>query len=104
MREYRFWVYIMASRSRTLYVGVTSSLERRVWEHKNGVFDGFSKTYRCNRLVHRERFQHAGTAFAREKQLKGWSRIKKVALIQEENSGWVDLSADWGKAIEEIPF
>lgn len=97
MREYRFCVYVMASRSRTLYIGVTSAIERRVWEHKNGLFDGFSKVYRCHRLVYLEHFQYAVAAFAREKQLKRWSHQKKVTLIERENPVWADLSESWGE-------
>ncbi len=81
MREYHFYVYIMVSRSLTLYIGFTSRLEFRVDQHKNGKFEGYSKTYRCHRLVYFERFQTAVVGIAREKQLKRWSRAKKIALI-----------------------
>ncbi len=74
MREYHFYVYIMASRSLTLYIGFTSNLQVRVQQHKDDVFDGFSKQYQCHRLVYFERYQTAQVAIAREKQLKRWSR------------------------------
>ncbi len=100
MREHRFYVYIMASRSRTLYIGFTSEIEARVWKHKNDVYDGFSKTYQCHRLVYLERYGDAAVAIAREKQLKRWSRSKKLTLILRDNPAWADLSKDWGKPIK----
>ena len=99
MQEKTFWVYIMTNRSKTLYVGVTSRLQTRVWEHKNHVFAGFTDRYRVDRLVWYEIFATASAAIAREKQLKGWSRIKKMALIVKLNPGWRDLSEDWGKPL-----
>jgi putative endonuclease len=91
MAEYHFYVYIMASRSLTLYIGFTSDLEKRVWDHKNDVYDGFSKTYQCHRLVYFENFQTAVVGIAREKQLKRWSRAKKIALIKTMNPAWAHL-------------
>jgi putative endonuclease len=85
----------MASRSRTLYCGVTSSIRARTWEHKHGVFQGFTWQYKCERLVWFETFQYVDHAIAREKQIKRWRREKKLALIEEENPTWEDLSADW---------
>ena len=102
MREYHFYVYIMASRSLTLYIGFTSKLQLRVSQHKNGTFEGFSKTYQCHRLVYYEHFQFATNGIKREKQLKRWSRTKKIALIKTMNPAWADLSEDWGKPI--APF
>ena len=99
MRERAYYVYIMASRSLTLYIGFTSNIEKRVWQHKNGTFEGFSKSYNCTRLVFLERYQTALVGIAREKQLKRWSRVKKLALIREANPTWIDLSEDWGKPI-----
>jgi putative endonuclease len=99
MREYHFYIYIIASRSRTIYIGFTSDLENRVWQHKNDVFDGFSKQYACHRLVYFEDYQTAVVAIAREKQLKRWSRAKKLALIEKVNPTWEDLSEAWGKPI-----
>ena len=85
------WVYIMSSHSRCLYIGVTSELSGRVWEHKNGVFEGFTKKYKINQLVYHELFHDIESAIAREKQLKGWTRAKKIALIEQMNPGWEDL-------------
>ena len=102
MREHMYYTYIVASRSRNFYVGMTSDIEGRVWQHKNEVYEGFSQRYRCHRLVYFERYVTAAIAIAREKQLKRWSRTKKVALIEQENSAWEDLSEQWGTPIE--PF
>jgi putative endonuclease len=99
MREYHFYVYIMASRGLTLYIGFTSKLQLRVSQHKNGTFEGFSKTYNCHRLVYYQHFQYALNGIKREKQLKRWSRVKKIALIKSMNPAWADLSEDWGKPI-----
>jgi putative endonuclease len=78
-----------------LYVGVTSNLEGRVWEHKNGVNAGFTKKYQCNKLVYYEVYQWIQDAIAREKQLKAGSRQKKIDLIVAENPEWKDLSEGW---------
>ena len=84
----------MSSPSRTLYTGVTNDLERRVNEHKNGMFDGFTKRYRVNRLVYFQETNDVNAAIAAEKQIKGLSRSKKIALIEGENPTWQDLSAE----------
>jgi putative endonuclease len=102
MREYHFYVYIMASRSRTLYIGFTSRLQLRVQQHKQGVFEGFTNAYDCHRLVYFEHYQTATVAIAREKQLKRWSRSKKIVLLEKENPTWEDLSADWGEPVERF--
>src|SRR5256885_1946886 len=94
----RYFVYILASKSRKLYVGVTSDLERRVFEHKNKLADGFTKQYRIDRLVHFEETSDVMSAIEREKQIKGWLREKKIALIESGNSTWADLSEAWYKA------
>lgn len=86
-----YWVYIMASRSRVLYIGVTNDLERRVDEHKQGMTPGFTQRYRINRLVYREEFADIRDAIAREKQIKGWVRSRKIQLIEERNPVWDDL-------------
>ena len=86
------WAYIMSSHSRCLYIGVTSDLHGRVWEHKNGVLEGFSKKYKTHDLVYQEFLYDIESAIAREKQLKGWSRAKKIALIEKINPGWEDLA------------
>jgi putative endonuclease len=85
----------MASRSRTLYVGVTGNLQKRVFEHKWREHEGFTARYNCDRLVWFERFQDVQKAIAREKELKGWRRSKKLALIELINQGWLDLSREW---------
>ncbi len=99
-REYRFYVYIMSSKSRRIYTGVTNSIERRVRQHKAGEIEGFTKRYKINRLVHYETFQYVRAAIRREKEIKGWNRAKRVALIERENPTWDDLAEDWGKPIE----
>jgi putative endonuclease len=86
------WVYIMSSHSHCLYVGVTSDLHGRVWEHKNGAYEGFSKKHKTHYLVYQEFFDDIELAIAREKQLKGWSRAKKIGLIEKINRGWEDLT------------
>jgi putative endonuclease len=93
MREY--FIYIVASRSRNLYIGVTNDLARRVAEHKSGETGGFTSRYRIGRLVYMETTNDVGAAIAREKQLKGLSRAKKVALIESVNPGWYDLVREW---------
>ncbi len=102
MQERRFCVYIVASRTRVLYIGVTSNIEVRALQHKNKTFAGFTADYNCNRLVYYERFSTPNRAIAREKQLKGWSRPKKLALIKTTNPTWIDLSEEWGKPVQ--PF
>ena len=89
------YVYIAASRSRTLYIGVTSNLRQRIWKHKNKVFKGFTAKYRIDRLVYYESFSSMHSAIAREKQLKRWSRAKKLELIARMNPTWSDLSEGW---------
>ena len=88
MRAY--YVYIMASRSRVLYTGVTNDLPRRVDEHKRGLIPGFTSTYRITRLVHFEAFADVHEAIAREKQIKGWVRARKIRLIEQHNPTWED--------------
>ena len=97
--EHQYWVYIMSSLSGTLYIGVTSDLGLRVWQHKIGAFEGFSKKYSCTRLVYREEFDSVFRALSREKQLKGWRRSKKVALIERQNPRWEDLYSHMDKEI-----
>ena len=90
-----YYVYILANRSHTLYIGVTNDLERRVREHKSGGFEGFTKQYHITRLVYYETFRYVGQAIRREKELKGWLRAKKIELIETTNKHWVDLAAGW---------
>jgi putative endonuclease len=87
-----YYVYILASISRTLYIGFTGDLPRRLHQHKTGAIQGFTKRYRVNRLVHLETFTDVRDAKAREHQLKGWIRKKKIALIEADNPEWDDLS------------
>ncbi len=75
-----------------LYIGVTNDLQRRLYEHKNGMLDGFTKKYNIHKLVHYEEFQNVEDAIAREKQLKGWTRLKKDNLITANNPDWRELS------------
>ena|ERR1700722_14182912 len=92
------YVYILSSKSKRLYVGLTTTLQQRIWQHKNGYFeDSFTARYNIHDLVYYERFGDIYTAIAREKQLKRWSRIKKIQLIVASNPDWRDLSSDWGK-------
>ena len=85
-------VYIMASASGVLYIGMTNDLERRVLEHKAGLVRGFSSKYKTKNLVYFETFRDVRAAIAREKELKGWLRSKKIALIDSLNRDWKDLS------------
>ena len=101
-REWRFYVYIMASESRRIYTGVTNNIDRRVAEHKRGEIEGFTQRYKINRLVYLEKYQYVRTAIRREKQIKGWDRAKRLALIERENPTWEDLATDWGKPIEPL--
>jgi len=91
----RYYVYIMASKSRVLPIGVTNDIWPRVWEHKNDANPGFTSKYRVHRLVYFEEFKYVGNAIAREKRLKGWLRERKVALIGSANPTWEDLSEKW---------
>ena len=100
MNEAMYYTYIVASRSHNFYVGMTSDIGGRIWQHKNGVFEGYSKKYNCNRLVWFERFVFVKDAIAREKQLKGWTRVKKIVLIERQNPTWLDLSEEWGKPVK----
>jgi len=95
MKPHHYCVYIMASLSGTLYVGVTNNVWQRSWDHNLGEGSIFSKRYAVNRLVYYETFQYVNNAIAREKELKGWRRSKKMALIKGMNPGWLDLSVDF---------
>jgi len=90
----------MASRSLTLYIGVTGNLQRRVTQHRNHSFDGFTAQYKIDRPVYFERYNYVNNAINREKQLKRWRREKKLTLIQSRNPTWIDLSQEWGQPIE----
>ena len=92
MRQY--YIYILASKSRTLYVGVTNDLERRIYEHRTG-HCSFTSKYRVRRLVYFEVTGNSMAAIAREKQIKAWRREKRLALISANNPAWDDLAAEW---------
>ncbi len=103
MREDRTYnVYIIGSISGTLYIGVTGNLRKRIWQHKTHVFAGFSADHNVHRLLYWEKYVSVGRAIAREKQLKGWARKKKIALIERENPQWKDLAGDWFEEWESI--
>jgi putative endonuclease len=93
--EYNFHVYILSSRSRTLYIGVTKHLQVRVLQHREMVPGSFTARYNITRLVYCERFQYIQNAIARETELKDWSRARKIALIESVNPTWEDLEAEW---------
>lgn len=90
-----YYVYILTNRSKTLYTGVTNDLIRRVYEHKQKLIPGFTQKYNIDRLAYYEDTVDVTAAIAREKQIKGWLRVKKIALIESMNPEWRDLSADW---------
>jgi len=90
-----YYVYVLASDTGTLYVGVTNDLERRVSEHKLGLVKGFTKKYKVSRLLDYEEFSNIYEAIEREKEIKRWRRDKKIALVEEGNPGWIDLAKDW---------
>lgn len=91
----QYFVYIMTNRSKTLYTGVTNDLERRVYEHKQKLVEGFTKNYSINMLVHFEVTDNAESAITREKQIKSWRRNRKIAFIEDTNPNWEDLSENW---------
>ena len=100
----QYFVYMLTNRWRNvLYTGVTNSLEKRVWQHKNKAVPGFTKKYNCDRLVYFESYGEIEQAIAREKQIKAWSRAKKDALIATLNPDWNDLASDWYDEKEGIP-
>jgi len=91
----QFCIYILASRKNgTLYIGVTSDLAKRVWQHKNHLVDGFTKTYKVDKLIYYEVHENAESAIQREKQIKKWNRRWKLRLIEKANSAWRDLYED----------
>ena len=89
------YVYIMANASKTIYIGVTNNLIRRVYQHKSGKIKGFTSKYNITKLVYYEQGDNIEIAIQREKQLKGWLRKKKIVLIESVNPNWRDLSEDW---------
>ena len=95
MHDGSYFTYNMASRSPALYIGVTGDLHKRVFQHKWKEQAGFTARYNCDRLVWFEGYREVRRAIAREKQLKGWKRSRKIELIESANPAWVDLSRDW---------
>ena len=93
-----YYVYILTNKSKTLYTGVTNDLERRIYEHQNKLVPGFTVQYNISRLVFFEATPNVRAAIAREKQIKGWTRQKKISLIETTNPRWRDLSVDWFRA------
>jgi putative endonuclease len=91
--NHNYAIYILSSRSRSLYTGVTDNLERRMLEHRQGLIPGFTTRYKVFRLVHFEFFGHIQDAIAREREIKGWRREKKIRLIEQHNPTWEDLAA-----------
>ena len=91
-----YFVYLITNKENSvLYTGVTNNLERRLLEHKNKTIEGFTEKYSICKLVYYENFSDINLAIAREKQIKGWRRNRKDALVEENNPGWKDLSEDW---------
>lgn len=90
-----YYVYILTNRSKTIYTGVTNDLQRRLYEHRNKMILGFSSKYRIDKLVYFEETNDIEVAIVREKQIKGWLRAKKIALIESINPQWEDLSKEW---------
>jgi putative endonuclease len=90
-----YYVYIMCNKSRMLYIGVTNDLERRVYEHRKKLIPGFTSRYGLDKLVYYESTNDITIAIEREKELKGWVRRKKTALVNTDNTEWKDLSEDW---------
>ncbi len=90
-----YYVYIMTNRSQTLYTGVTNNLQRRMNEHKHHLVAGFTSKYQITHLVYFEETSNVYAAIAREKEIKGWLRAKKIALIESMNADWRDLSEEW---------
>jgi putative endonuclease len=95
VRERGYFVYILASRSRVLYVGTTGDLYRRVYQHKTGAIQGFTFKYKVNRLVYFETTPNSRAAVTREREIKGWTREKKCRLVDQANLGWQDLASNW---------
>jgi putative endonuclease len=97
-RERCYYVYIMASKSRVIYVGMTGFLMARVLRHRAGEGGAFTRKHRVHRLVYYHCFSSVGDAITRESEIKKWRREKKVALIRADNPTWEDLAAGWGEA------
>jgi putative endonuclease len=100
----QYYVYIMTNRSDTLYTGVTNNLERRVYEHKHGLAEEFTKKHNLTMLVYYETTDDVRSAITREKQIKGWLRSRKIALIESANPQWRDLSEGWNAPLQTLRF
>ncbi|MFZ2188378.1 MAG: GIY-YIG nuclease family protein [Candidatus Moraniibacteriota bacterium] len=87
----QYFVYLLTNNSKALYVGFTSNLKNRVWEHKNKIIKGFTERYNIDKIIYFEQSENVYSAIQREKQLKGWTRKKKIALFERENPDWRDL-------------
>jgi putative endonuclease len=94
----QYYVYILTNDSKTLYIGVTNNLQRRIYEHKNKLIEGFTKKYNLTKLVYFETMKDIESAIRREKQLKNWYRQWKINLIESINKDWRDLSEEWADA------
>jgi putative endonuclease len=99
----QYYVYTMTNNSKTLYTGVTNNLERRVHEHKHKLVDGFTKKYNITKLVHYEITDNVEGAIEREKQIKGWTRRRKIALIESVNPSWTDLGKYLDSSVAVAP-
>ena len=96
MRDYNYYIYILTNENNSvMYIGVTNDLERRLYEHRHNLADGFTKKYNVHKLVYYEHTNDVYSAITREKQLKGWRRSKKNALVETMNPEWNDLSELW---------
>jgi putative endonuclease len=94
--EHSYYVYFLSNKKNgTLYIGMTNNIERRIYEHKIGLVEGFTKRYGLSKLVFCEFYKHVNDAIKREKQLKNWHRQWKINLIEEDNSNWDDIAKDW---------
>ena len=94
--QHQYYVYILTNKKNgTLYIGMTNNLERRIYEHKNKLIEGFSYTYGLDKLVLMESYQYVQDAILREKRMKKWKRQWKINLIVEDNPNWNDLAFDW---------
>ena len=101
MRTY--YVYILTNATHKLYVGMTNDLQRRMYEHKRKLVPGFTSRYNLSWLAYYETTSDVHAAIAREKQIKGWLRSRKTALLESANPHWVDLSAEWFDALDSSP-
>ena len=94
--HHQYYTYILSNKKNgTLYIGMTNDLERRMFEHKHKLIEGFTKNYGLTRLIYFEQFQYVNDAIKREKQLKNWNRQWKIDMIEKDNKEWNDLSVDW---------